>query len=108
MTKCDFLQKNQKCCQEFSAPSHLDVNKLAETFKLLSDPKRLQLVIACLEKPQSVCCLSDLIGMSQPLTSHHLRVLREGEVLTAVRQGKNIFYEINNHDVVRFLGAVAK
>ncbi len=75
------------------------MGRLAKIFQLLGDSKRLQLVIACLEKPQSVCCLSELAGMSQPLTSHHLRSLREAKILKSSRQGKQVLYELDDHHI---------
>lgn len=73
--------------------------RLARIFQLLGDSKRLQLVIACLEAPQSVCCLSQLAGMSQPLTSHHLRSLREARILKSSRRGKQVLYELDDHHI---------
>ena len=73
--------------------------RLARIFQLLGDSKRLQLVIACLVEPQSVCCLSQLAGMSQPLTSHHLRSLREARILKSSRRGKQVLYELDDHHI---------
>ena len=91
--------KLQVCCNALPTLSQTHMNRLVEIFHLLGDSKRLQLVIACLEEPQSVCCLAEILGMSQPLTSHHLRSLREARVLKSNRKGKQVFYELDDHHI---------
>ncbi|OED48263.1 transcriptional regulator [Endozoicomonas sp. (ex Bugula neritina AB1)] len=91
--------KQQACCNILPAMSENHMVRLAKIFHLLGDTKRLQLVISCLEEPQSVCCLADITGMSQPLTSHHLRNLREARVLKSNRKGKQVFYELDDHHI---------
>ena len=51
-------------------------------------------------------CVSDIAakhGLSQPLVSHHLRLLRAARVLRAERRGKQIFYEAADEHVKRVL-----
>ena len=37
--------------------------------------------------------------MSQPLTSHYLRALREARILKSFRKGKQVFYELDDHHI---------
>lgn len=90
---------HQTCCSLLPELSETDMVRLARVFQLLGDPKRLQLVIACLVEPQPVCCLSEISGMSQPLTSHHLRCLREARILKSTRKGKQVLYELDDHHI---------
>ena len=55
--------------------------------------------MACLDTAQPVCCLSEIVGMSQPLTSHHLRGLREARILKSTRHGKQVLYELDDHHI---------
>ena len=89
----------QTCCNELPELEDEQMARLAKIFQLLGDPKRLQLVLACLEEPQPVCCLSEISGMSQPLTSHHLRSLREARILKSSRKGKQVLYELDDHHI---------
>jgi DNA-binding transcriptional ArsR family regulator len=66
--------------------------QLAEMFRLLGDPSRLRIVIACLEAPVCVSELAARTRLSPSLVSHHLRLLRAGRLLRADRQGKQVFY----------------
>ena len=89
----------QACCTEIPSLSANHLGRLASLFRLLGDEGRLRLVLACLEGPQPVCCLSDIAGMSQPLTSHHLRGLREARILKSSRKGKQVLYELDDHHI---------
>ena len=68
--------------------------QLAELFRLLGEPNRLRLVVACLEGPRSVGDLTEQVGVSQSLVSQHLRLLRAGRLLKQTRSGRNVFYEL--------------
>lgn len=68
--------------------------QLAELFRLLGEPNRLRLVVACLDGPRSVGELTEDVGVSQSLVSQHLRLLRAGRLLKQTRAGRNVFYEL--------------
>lgn len=66
--------------------------QLAETFRLLGDPTRLKIVLACLETPLAVADIAQRTGASPSLVSHHLRLLRAARLLRKTRQGKQAIY----------------
>jgi ArsR family transcriptional regulator len=66
--------------------------EMAEMFRLMGDPTRLQILMACLDGPVAVGALAELTGASQSLVSHHLRLLRAARILAAERRGKKVFY----------------
>ncbi len=72
---------------------------LSRLFKVLGDEGRLRMVMACMQEPQPVCCLSEVAGLSQSLTSHHLRSLREMRILRSTRQGRQVFYELDDDHI---------
>ena len=67
---------------------------LADVFRLLGEPNRLRLVVACLDGPRTVGELTQKVGVSQSLVSQHLRLLRAGRLLKQSRQGRNVLYEL--------------
>ena len=80
------------------------VTDLTDIFRLLGEPNRLRLVLACLETPQTVGALVDTLGLSQTLVSHHLRLLRTAHILRGDREGRQVRYAIDDahvRDVVR-------
>ena len=66
--------------------------ELAETFRLMGDPTRLKVIVACLEGPISVGDIAGGLRLSPSLVSHHLRLLRAARILRAERHGKQVFY----------------
>ncbi|WP_375285560.1 ArsR/SmtB family transcription factor [Sphingomonas sp.] len=78
-------------------------NELAETFRLLGEPNRLRLVAACLDRPRTVGELTEEIGISQSLVSHHLRLLRAARLLRQTRSGRNVLYDLPDCHVATML-----
>jgi DNA-binding transcriptional ArsR family regulator len=68
------------------------ITELAGMFRLMGDPSRLAIILACLDTPVSVSEIAGLAGLSANLVSHHLRLLRAARILRAERRGKQIFY----------------
>ncbi|MEM1235015.1 MAG: metalloregulator ArsR/SmtB family transcription factor [Pseudomonadota bacterium] len=77
--------------------------ELADTFGLLSDPTRLSIVIACMDQERSAGEISETLGSSPSLTSHHLRLLRSARILRSERRGKHVFYSMADDCVLSVL-----
>jgi DNA-binding transcriptional ArsR family regulator len=82
------------------------VTDLTEMFRLLGEPSRLRIVLACLEAPRPVGEIARLTGLSQTLASHHLRLLRTGRILRAERHGREIHYSVADEHVATTLAAM--
>ena len=65
---------------------------LADLFRLLGDPSRLRIVLACVDEPRAVGAIAESLGFSPSLLSHHLRLLRAARIVRSERQGKQVFY----------------
>nr|WP_168794905.1 metalloregulator ArsR/SmtB family transcription factor [Paraburkholderia aromaticivorans] len=65
---------------------------LADLFRLLGDPTRLRIVLACVDERRAVGAIAEALGLSSSLVSHHLRLLRAARIVRAERQGKQVFY----------------
>lgn len=68
------------------------IETVAKLLKVLSDPTRLRIVQALTLECESVNRIVELTGLSQPLVSHHLRVLRENGLARPERRGAYTFY----------------
>jgi len=81
---------------------HLDrdaLERVAETFKLFSDATRLAILQALREEARPVNELVNELGTTQANISKHLRLLREGGLLTSEKRGIQVFYSINDEIV---------
>src|SRR6476661_3993515 len=75
------------------------VVELAEMFRLMSDPTRLKIILACLDAPAAVGEMAERLGISASLVSHHLRLLRAARLLQADRRGRQVFYAVQDEHV---------
>ncbi len=69
----------------------------------LADPKRIMLLYALAEQPQTVSQLVDGLRMPQPSVSRHLTVLRERGMVTAQRQGPSVLYRLADPRLIQAL-----
>ncbi|RUR03542.1 ArsR/SmtB family transcription factor [Labedella endophytica] len=66
----------------------------AQLFKVLGSESRLGLLRVLGDESRTVGALADTTGMSQPLVSQHLRLLRQIGLVTATRNGKEVSYSV--------------
>ena len=67
---------------------------MTASFDVLAEPSRRRILDLLLERPRSVGELVDGVGLSQPGTSKHLRVLREAGLVRAREEGRRRVYEL--------------
>lgn len=81
---------------------------LADIFGALSDPTRLRILLALASGPLCVCDLSAVTGVSQSGVSHQLRVLRDLDLVTFVRDGRRAVYSLADAHVETLLAQGAE
>jgi DNA-binding transcriptional ArsR family regulator len=67
---------------------------MATTFDILAEPTRRRILDLLRERSRPVGELVELLGLSQPGVSKHLRVLREAELVEVRRDAQRRFYEL--------------
>jgi len=75
----------------------------ADFCSALSDPTRIFILYAPNEKPLNVTELTNELGIPQPTTSRHLKVLRERGLVYTERQGTVITYHLTDQRVIQAL-----
>ncbi len=76
-----------------------DIQAIANIFKALSDPSRLKIVLSLLEAEHCVCDLAVICGQSESAVSHQLRLLRTQKIVKNRREGKIIYYSLDDDHV---------
>lgn len=66
----------------------------ASVLKVLADSTRLAVIELLIEGPKYVGELNDSLGVEQTLLSHHLKVLRDANLVTSERDGKSVLYSL--------------
>jgi ArsR family transcriptional regulator len=88
----------EACCEALVQPdvSVVEAERIAALGKVLSDPIRVQLVDVLRKAPGQVCVceLQPLFDVSQPTLSHHLKKLRDAEVVGVERRGLWAYYHV--------------
>jgi ArsR family transcriptional regulator, zinc-responsive transcriptional repressor len=74
-----------------------------DLLKVLSAPARLAIVSELAEQPRFVHELVELLGVSQPLVSQHLRVLRGARLVGVERRGREAAYSLVDHHVAHIV-----
>jgi ArsR family transcriptional regulator len=72
---------------------------LADLFKLFGDSTRLSILWALSEAEMCVCDLCALLRMKQPAVSHQLKNLKQARVVKARRDGKVIYYSLDDEHI---------
>ena len=85
------------CCAPVAgqALDATSAERLAAVLKVLADPTRLRLLSLVAAQPdgeECVCNLTELVGVSQPTVSHHMRLLVDAGLLEREQRGKWAYY----------------
>ncbi|MCL2190667.1 MAG: metalloregulator ArsR/SmtB family transcription factor [Treponema sp.] len=72
---------------------------LAELFKVFGDSTRVRIISALLHEELCVCDIGALLGMSKSAISHQLRILRQSRLVKNRRDGKIVFYSLDDKHV---------
>ena len=80
-----------------------DIYDLADFFKVFGDSSRLRVLWALRRGELCVTHLAELLSMSAPAVSHQLKILRQSHLVSARREGKNIYYSLADDHVYSIL-----
>lgn len=72
---------------------------LAELFKVFGDSTRIKILYAMFETELCVNDIAGLLGLSQSSVSHQLRILKTSKLVKFRREGKSIFYSLDDEHV---------
>lgn len=66
----------------------------ASVLKVLADATRLAVIELLMDGPKHVGEINETLGVEQTLLSHHLKVLRDANLVISERDGKNVLYSL--------------
>ncbi|MFO0754121.1 MAG: metalloregulator ArsR/SmtB family transcription factor [Thermodesulfovibrionales bacterium] len=72
------------------------MKRIAETFKVLGDPTRTKIVYALSSAELCVCDLAGLLATTRSAISHQLRILRNMRLVKYRKEGKMVFYSLDD------------
>ncbi len=71
---------------------------LADLFKVFGDTTRIRILYA-LEREMCVCDIAEVLGMTQSAISHQLKTLKQSKLVKSRREGKTVFYSLDDDHV---------
>lgn len=83
----------------------MEVKKVEKISKALADPNRLQILKSLHKKQSCLYCsdINEIIDLTQPSISHHLKQLTEAELIIAEKEGRNMKYTMNNKVIDQYV-----
>ena len=95
---CEFLAVHEDTVQRVRSllPGEDDLYDLAELFKVFGDSTRIKILYVLFESELCVCDIAQLLGMTQSAVSHQLRILKSNKLVKFRREGKTVFYSLDD------------
>ena len=104
-----------ECCEEQHVHSDIIENihnlmpdddklyDLAELFKVFGDSTRIRILVALFESEMCVCDIAATLNMTQSAISHQLKILKASKLVKVRRDGKQMFYSLDDDHVKSIL-----
>jgi ArsR family transcriptional regulator len=93
---------NQFMSEQSQAQTLLDdriIARMAEIFSALGDPSRIRIIAALIGQELHVGALAVIVGISESAVSHHLRGLRQLRLVRARKDGRQVFYSLDDQHI---------
>jgi ArsR family transcriptional regulator, lead/cadmium/zinc/bismuth-responsive transcriptional repressor len=79
------------------------IEQMVDIFKAMGDPTRLKIVLALLNQEHCVCDIAVICNQTDSAISHQLRILRTMKIVKNRRDGKSIYYSIDDDHVISLI-----
>ena len=90
----DVVERVKECI-----PVEETLYDLAELFKVFGDTTRIKIICALFQSEMCVCDIAALLGMTQSAVSHQLRVLKSARLVKYRKDGKIVYYSLDDEHV---------
>lgn len=99
--KCDCTVIHENVVKEVSQsmPDEENLLDLADLFKVFGDSTRVKILCALFNAEMCVCDIAALLGMTKSAISHQLRVLKQSKLIKNRRDGKVVYYSLDDEHV---------
>lgn len=101
LDKCDITVIHEEIINSVNKKMPLEetLYDLAELFKVFGDTTRIKILWALAESEMCVCDIAFLLNMTQSAVSHQLRVLKQARLVKYRREGKVVYYCLDDEHV---------
>jgi DNA-binding transcriptional ArsR family regulator len=96
---CEVIHEDIVNMVKSKMPKEETLYDLAELFKVFGDSTRIRILWALDESEMCVCDIASLLNMTQSAISHQLRVLKQAKLVKNRREGKVVYYSLDDDHV---------
>ena len=100
---CDIIHEDVVTRVKETMPQEEILYDLAEFFKVFGDSTRIKILWTLEEAEMCVCDIACLLNMTQSAISHQLRVLKQANLVKFRKEGKVVYYSLNDDHVKSIL-----
>ncbi|HIZ52759.1 ArsR/SmtB family transcription factor [Enterococcus eurekensis] len=84
-------------------PTLQEMDQISRIFKLLSDKTRLKILLALEQGERNVTSIAESVHMEQSAVSHQLKMLKDNRMVRSRKEGKTVFYQLDDDHVFDIL-----
>ncbi len=95
-----FKQKDIAMSKQNKIPDEETLYDLADLFKIFGDTTRIKILYTLRKQELCVNELAQSLAMTPSAVSHQLKILRQSKLVKNRREGKSLFYSLNDNHVV--------
>ncbi|WP_117001327.1 MULTISPECIES: ArsR/SmtB family transcription factor [Cysteiniphilum] len=77
----------------------LILTRIADVCHIMGDANRMRILFLCAKEATPVNHFVEKLGVSQPLVSHHLKLMKQQRLIKGERQGKQVLYSLYDEHV---------
>lgn len=98
-TRAEANQKQLLNCKSTLTSMEVDFSKISKLLAITGNEVRLKILFLLnMEKELCPCDLADILGMSVPAVSQHIRKMKDNGVISSRREGQTLYYSLNPDD----------
>ncbi|MNP42521.1 hypothetical protein D3C76_1362930 [compost metagenome] len=97
--ECSVVHKDKVIKVKEQMPKEENLYDLAELFKVFGDTTRIKILCCLFEDEMCVCDIAATIQMTQSAVSHQLRVLKQARLVKYRKEGKSVYYSLDDSHV---------
>ena len=99
--KCPHYKKINEV--KLTEPTREQIIDLSNMYKIFADETRLRIICSILNTELCVCDLCELLELNQSTVSHQLQILRNSKLVKYRREGKQIYYSLQDEHVEKII-----
>lgn len=86
------------CCKN---KSEVNIKQATEFLKIISEENRLKILCILRSGERCVCEIWQHLELPQNLVSHHLKVLKDFDLISSKKEGSKVFYKLNQKTLIK-------